>query len=314
MTDPISTRRDGDTWDLASGVGATATAVATSRALANRLRVIDDRWAEPLVRAVGNDHFLGILDSPGEQAEQRRMTLGMAVRTRYFDEFVLAAAAAGIRQMVILATGLDTRGYRLNWPSGTVLFDLDQPAVVEFKAATLAALGVRATATIRNIGVDLRDDWPAALLSNGFDPDVATGWIAEGLLMYLPADAQDRLFDHITALSAAGSRVATEFVPNMDAFTDPDPDPAPDPDPDPHEHIDGGSRWRRMGFKDDLAGLVYPGQRSDVIEYLRKLGWSVTASPVPGLFERYGIEQPTRTGDAMDEKFDGYQYVCARLG
>lgn len=141
MTEPLSTRRDGDTWDLASGVGATATAVATSRALAHRLRVIDDPWAEPLVRAVGNDHFLGLLDSPAAQADQHRLTLGMAVRTRYFDEFMLAAADAGIRQMVILATGLDTRGYRLNWPAGTTVFDLDQPAVVEFKATTLTALG-----------------------------------------------------------------------------------------------------------------------------------------------------------------------------
>ncbi|HPY25028.1 MAG TPA: SAM-dependent methyltransferase [Mycobacterium sp.] len=305
MVEPLNSRRDGDSWDLTSGVGATATAVATSRALATRLRVIDDPWAEPLVRAVGNDHFLGILDNPAGYADQHRMTLGMAVRTRYFDDVMLAAADAGIRQMVILATGLDTRGYRLPWPPGTVLFDLDQPAVVEFKTATLSALGVHPAATIRTIGVDLRDDWPAALVNSGFDAHAATAWIAEGLLMYLPADAQDRLFDHITALSTAGSRVATEFVPNMDAFTDPDPDP------------DGGSRWRRMGFKDDLAGLVYPGERSHVIEYLEKLGWSVTASPVQGLFEMYGVEQPATTGDEMDEmdeKFDGFQYVTAQLG
>ncbi|HOB50426.1 MAG TPA: class I SAM-dependent methyltransferase [Mycobacterium sp.] len=299
MTEPLSTRRDGDTWDLASGVGATATAVATSRALAHRLRVIDDPWAEPLVRAVGNDHFLGLLDSPAAQADQHRLTLGMAVRTRYFDEFMLAAADAGIRQMVILATGLDTRGYRLNWPAGTTVFDLDQPAVVEFKATTLTALGVRPTATVRTIGVDLRDDWPAALADNGFDSTTPTAWIAEGLLMYLPAEAQDRLFDHITALSAAGSRVATEFVPNMAAFTDPGDD--------------GGSRWRRMGFKDDLAGLVYPGERTNVIEYLQRLGWSVTPSPVDGLFETYGIEQPTETDDEMDERFAGFQYISATL-
>jgi methyltransferase (TIGR00027 family) len=292
-----SVRRDGDTWDLASGVGATATAVATSRALATRAGIIDDRWAEPLVRAVGEGHFVGILDSDSEPPDQHRMTLGMALRTRFFDEFLLDAATAGIRQVVILASGLDARGYRLDWPTGTVVFDVDQPGVIEFKAATLAALGTTATADVRNVGTDLREDWPAALAAHGFAATARTAWIAEGLLMYLPADAQDRLFDHITALSPAGSRLATEFMPTMDAFTDADED--------------GESRWRRMGFSDDLAGLVYAGERSHVISYLEELGWSVSGNLVHELFEAYGLEQPA---DDSSEKFEGFQYICAQLG
>ena len=117
-------RTDGDSWDLASGVGATATAVVTSRALATREGIIDDRWAETLVRAVGEAHFVGILDALAQPADQHRMTLGMALRTRFFDEFVLESATSGIRQMVILASGLDARGYRLAWPPGTVVFDV----------------------------------------------------------------------------------------------------------------------------------------------------------------------------------------------
>lgn len=292
---PVSTRRDGDTWDLASGVGATATAVATSRALATRAGIIADGWAEPLVRAVGNDHFLGILDAPTESDEQRRMTLGMAVRTRFFDDFLAAATASGLRQVVILAAGLDARGYRLDWPAGTVVFDLDQRGVIDFKAAALAELGARPAAAVRNVGVDLRDDWPEALRDNGFDAGATTAWIAEGLLMYLPADAQDRLFDHITALSPAGSMLATEFVPNMDAFT--------------------GGQWRQMGFKEDLAGLVYPGERSHVIDYLQNLGWDVTGRLVPELFDEYGIDHPgnDHPGDDMNEKFEGFQYLAATL-
>ena len=290
-----SGRRDGDTWDLASGVGTTATAVATSRALATRDGVIDDRFAEPLVRAVGMPHFTEILDGRAEEGEQHRMALGMAVRTMYFDQFLHDAGKAGIRQVVILASGLDARGYRLAWPAGTVVFDLDQPGVIDFKAATMARLGTPPTAELRNVGVDLRDDWPAALAAAGFDADTATAWIAEGLLMYLPSDAQDRLFDHITALSPAGSRVATEFFPDMSAFTD----------------GDGQNRWRRMGFSDDLAGLVYSGQRSHVITYLRDLGWDVQSSLVSELFERYGIE---RQQDEHSEKFAGFQYVSAVLG
>lgn len=292
-------RHDGDSWDLSRGVGATATAVATSRALATRAGLIDDRWAEPLVKAVGMEHFLAILDGRPTEDDGgvARMTHGMAARTKYFDAFLQDCVAAGIRQIVILASGLDARAYRLPWPEGTVVFDLDQAAVIDFKAATMRALAARPTAEVRNVGVDLRDDWPAALAAHGFEPGAMTAWIAEGLLMYLPPDAQDRLFDHINALSPAGSRLATEFMPSMDAFT-----------PDEDETDD---RWRRMGFKDDLAGLVYAGERSHVIEYLQGLGWAVRGSLVNELLDEYGLEHQE---DAMTEKFAGFQYISAIRG
>ena len=289
-------RRPGDTWDLANGVGATATAVAASRALATRAGLIDDPWAEPLVKAVGMEHFLAILDGPGpdDGSDLHRMADGMAVRTRYFDEFLLGCADDGIRQVVILAAGLDSRGYRLHWPDGTVVFDLDQSGVVDFKVATMRSLAARPTADVRTVGADLRDDWPAALRDNGYDPARPTAWIAEGLLMYLPPDAQDRLFDYITALSPASSRLATEFIPDMTAFSD----------------EDGKSRWRGMGFKDDLADLVYSGERSHVIDHLESLGWRVEGSPVRELFATYGIEHHD---DEMAKRFDGFQYITAQL-
>jgi len=301
MTPPQTGRHDGDSWDLATSVGATATAVATSRAIANRAALIDDPWAEALVTAVGNEHFTAILagDAPAG-SDVERMAHGMAVRTRYFDDFLLAAGAAGIRQAVILASGLDTRAYRLAWPTGTVVFDVDQPAVIDFKAAALAGLGAEPTAEVRNVGIDLRDDWPAALSTHGFDTAKPTAWIAEGLLIYLPPDAQDRLFDHISELSAAGSRLATEFMPSMEAFTDAPPD-TDDPDED---------RWRRLGFQDDLAGLVYTGERSHVIDYLTGLGWEVSGSLVQDLFAANGFEHHD---DEMTEKFAGFQYLSATL-
>jgi methyltransferase (TIGR00027 family) len=283
-------RSDGDSWDLASGVGATATAVAASRALATRSGLIDDPWAEPLVRAVGEQHFLDILDGT---SQVEWMDNGMAVRTIYFDDFLTEATAAGIRQVVILASGLDARAYRLPWPHGTVVYEIDQSGVIDFKVATLRSLEAAPTAEVRNVGVDLRDDWPAALRAAGFDPHRPTAWIAEGLLMYLPAEAQDRLFDHITALSPPGSRLATEFLPTMDAFTSDD------------------GRWKRYGFSEDLAGLVYSGDRSHVIEYLQDHGWDVTGRLVPELFEAYGIEY---TDTEVSEKFEGFQYISARLG
>jgi methyltransferase (TIGR00027 family) len=298
-------RTEGDTWDLASGVGATATAVAASRALAHRATLIDDPFAEPLVKAVGMEMFLQILDGHGgaehSEADLQRMAQGMAVRTRYFDDFLIDATAGGIRQAVILASGLDTRSYRLAWPAGTTVFEIDQPGVIDFKTATLRGLGATPTAGLHTIGIDLRDDWPNALRANGFDPCQPTAWIAEGLLIYLPPEAQDLLFEHITALSPAGSRLATEFMPSMGAFTG-DADGADQ---------DGQDRWRKLGFHDDLAELVFHGERSHVIDYLGGLGWHVTGELVQELFEANGFEN--HDDDQMAEQFTGFQYISATL-
>src|ERR1700739_413816 len=225
-----STRYEGDTWDLASSVGATATMVAAARAVASRADrpLISDPFAEPLVKAVGVDLLTrlatGEVDpddlndvhdgATGSAGAMSRMADNMAVRTKFFDEFFLGATKAGIKQVVILASGLDSRAYRLPWPAGTVVYEVDQPQVVEFKSRTLAELGAAPTADRRVVAIDLRDDWPTALRTAGFDPDQPTAWSAEGLLGYLPPEAQDRLLDTITELSASGSRFATESAPN----------------------------------------------------------------------------------------------------
>src|ERR1700757_4415229 len=217
-------RTDDDSWDLASSVGATATMVAAARAVTTRPSdpVKTDPFAEPLVRAGGFDFFTRLaggelqpsdVDDETTRAVQRMVDV-MAVRTRYFDEFSARAARAGIRQAVILACGLDSRAYRLPWPAGTTVFEVDQPEVIEFKTATLAELGAAPTADRRVVAVDLRDDWPTALRAAGFDPGQPTAWSAEGLLGYLPPEAQDRLLDTITELSAPGSSLATESAPN----------------------------------------------------------------------------------------------------
>ena len=218
------TRSDSDTWDLASSVGATATMVAAARALATEDAdpIINDPFAAPLVRAVGIDFFTRVVDGKFNAAdagetgdgELQTETDSLAVRTRFFDDFFTNAAAAGIGQAVILAAGLDARAYRLAWPSGTVVYEVDQPKVVEFKTETMARLGAEPTAERRTVSIDLRDDWPTALRESGFDTTQPSAWSAEGLLMYLPPEAQDRLFDHITALSAPGSQLATEYHPD----------------------------------------------------------------------------------------------------
>src|SRR5258705_14011651 len=151
-------RTDDDTWDLATSVGATATMVAAGRARATRANRIDDRFAEPLVRAVGVDFFTrwasgelaaADVDVPGSWWGMQQMTDLLTARTRYFDIFLTEACDAGTRQVVILASGLDARGYRLPWPAGTVVFEIDQPEVLAFKAATLAELNAAPTAEMR---------------------------------------------------------------------------------------------------------------------------------------------------------------------
>src|SRR6195952_3767879 len=219
MADNSSVRSDGDSWDLASSVGATATAVAAGRAVASQGpdALLDDRFAEPLVRAVGVEHFVRMVDGEvfledDPVLSRQAMNEQITVRTRFFDDFFTAATGSGIRQAVILASGLDTRAYRLAWPAGTAVFEIDQPEVIEFKTRTLADLGAEPTAPRHTVSIDLREDWPAALREAGFDTSLPTAWSAEGLLVYLPPEAQDRLFDNITALSAPGSRVATEHM------------------------------------------------------------------------------------------------------
>jgi methyltransferase (TIGR00027 family) len=297
-------RTEGDSWDLASSVGATATMVAASRAVASQGPdpLLDDPWADPLVRAVGMDVFVRLID--GEITMEDDALLNrksrmqqMAVRTRFFDNFFLDAAKDGVRQAVILASGLDTRAYRLAWPAGSVVYEIDQPQVIAFKTETLAGLGATPTADRRTVAIDLRDDWPAALREAGFDTTQPTSWSAEGLLPYLPPDAQDRLFDHITALSAPGSRVATEHVADPNAFTD--------------ERLQQISeRWRSFGFDVNAADLFYPGERSVVVDYLNTHGWQVEAHPAKKLYARNGFEFPE---DQMTAPFAEMSYVAATL-
>jgi methyltransferase (TIGR00027 family) len=278
-------RTDNDTWDLASSVGATPTMVAAQRALANREGLIEDPFAEPLVRAVGMDFFIRALDGDIDLGEVdpefnlRSAAEGMAVRTRWFDNLFTDAAAAGVRQAVILAAGLDARAYRLPWPDGTTVYELDQPEVIEFKTKTLSGQGAKPTADRRTIAIDLRSDWPKGLLDNGFDPQQPTAWIAEGLLIYLPPEAQDLLFDRINELSAPGSRVATEHIPDLKMFSD-----------ERSQRIT--ERMKKYGSDIEMSDLIYHGERSHVIEYLTGHGWDVTAQTMREAYAANDFEFP----------------------
>ena len=306
-------RTEGDSWDLVSSVGATATIVAAQRAVGTRSAdpLINDPFAEPLVAALGVDYFTRyargeFVDATAADAgvDMRVMNDSMAIRTRYFDDFFLEATAAGIRQVVILASGLDTRAYRLPWPAGTAVFEIDQPEVIAFKTRTLADLGVVAPVEHRPLAVDLRDDWPAALRGAGFGLGRPTAWIAEGLLIYLPPAAQDTLFDRITGLSAKGSRLATENVNGISS-----------------EQLDQMSsqmraardQWSSQGLDTgpevDVAQLWYVGDRTDSAEYLTGKGWTTESVNTSTLMDKHGIAVPagelTPLGDPV--------YISGRL-
>ena len=280
----MSIRTESDSWDLATSVGATATMVAAQRALASDAGLIDDPFAAPLVRAVGIDVYARLVNgeipvTDDTEFDPARMARGMAVRTRFYDRFFVDATRSGIRQAVIVAAGLDARAYRLPWPQGTVVYEVDMPDVIDFKTSTLSKLGAEPTAERRTVAVDLRDDWPAALRAAGFDPQAPSAWSAEGLVVYLPPEAQDALFDNVTALSAPRSQLASEFVPDTTIFTD--------------------ERWRshhermsEFGFEIDFNELVYHYERSHIIEYLTGRGWQVSHRKVAEMHAANGFVYP----------------------
>ncbi|MBL1078052.1 SAM-dependent methyltransferase [Nocardia sp. 2] len=171
--------------------------------------LFDDPFAETLVAATGAPAWQRIGRgefAPDAGSAYARLGDLIVARTVYFDEYFQDALAEGVRQFVIVAAGLDARAYRLEWPSDATVFEIDLPKVLAFKAAALA--GRVPAVDRREVVADLRQDWPKALLDKGFDTSRPTAWLAEGLLRYLPGDAQDQLFDEIAALSAPGSRVA----------------------------------------------------------------------------------------------------------
>jgi methyltransferase (TIGR00027 family) len=231
---------------------------------------------------------------PRFKERMRAMMDYTASRTRFFDEFFETAAADGVTQAVILAAGLDARAWRLDWPAGSVVYEIDQPKVLAFKTSTLESHGVVPIAAHAAVGIDLRQDWPTALRAAGFDPNLPTAWSAEGLLPYLTAEAQDLLFDRIQGLSSPGSRVAVEAFTNdffsAESFT---------------RREEQMERYRsaaeKLGRPDaaTAGNLLYEEERTEVVDWLSAHKWEVTAITAEDLMAGYGrfapadLEDPT---------------------
>jgi len=274
-------RTDDDSWDITQSVGVTALGVAYARAheSAKDCPLFVDPHARQFVDAAAAQGWRPDL---ANSARFERIVDYAAARTKWFDDFFVAGGAQGIEQAVILAAGLDARAWRLPWNSGSVVFELDQPLVLQFKAETLRAYDVRPAVRYVAVPVDLRQDWPEALREAGFDAESPTAWSAEGLLPYLPAAGQDLLFERVQELSAPGSRFAVEsFGP--DFF-------------DPEYLAQRREQMRRdreaAGEPDgpDVADLWYVEERADVAEWLMDHGWETSAIFAPDLMHRYHRE------------------------
>jgi methyltransferase (TIGR00027 family) len=311
LSDVRLARTDGDSWGITESVGATALGVAAARAAetARPEPLIRDEYAYLLASsagpvwaqmASGDDEWLS-----GDEYALRMNEMArdyQAVRTHYFDHYFDAAVRSGVRQVVILAAGLDSRAYRLDWPVGTTVFEIDQPKVLDYKTSTLDAHGAVAKSRRVPVAVDLRDDWPAVLIAAGFDPTQPTAWLAEGLLPYLPGDAQDRLFAMLTEHSAAGSQLAVEtFTLDPEQFSD---------EKRAARRERTAQLRERLGLDLDVDTLMYTDDtRADAAEWLAQHGWRVTS--VPSADEMTRLGRPT-ADDLADDAIDSV-FVHAEL-
>ncbi|EHB55670.1 methyltransferase [Mycolicibacterium rhodesiae JS60] len=279
-------RTDNDSWDITTSVGSTALFVAAARALEAQKPdpLAVDPFAETFCRAVGGP-WAALLDGEAPEHPLKSERFGQhfvtfqAARTRFFDAYFRRVAQAGVRQIVLLAAGLDSRAYRLDWPAGTTIYELDQPQVLEFKRAAVEAHGATAKAERREIAIDLREDWPQALRDSGFQPDQPSAWIAEGLLIYLPASAQEQLFTGIDALATSGSHLAVEEGRPMDR------DDFRAKVQEAKAVDDERSQWWQLVYNEQVAPAAqWFGQRgwaaeeTTLLDYLKTVGRSVESA------------------------------------
>lgn len=296
-------RSHNDTWDITTSVGATALFVAAARALeANKAEpLVVDPYAEMFCRAVGGE-WADVLDgkSPDNKLMSefgRHFVNYQAARTTYFDDYFYGAADAGVRQIVIPAAGLDSRAYRLAWPEETIVFELDQPQVLEFKREVLTRSAELPTAQRREIAVDLRDDWPSALRQSGFDPSRPSAWLVEGLLVYLPATAQGELFAGIDDLAAGGSHVAIDDGKPL------------------REELYQAARDQERASDDEAKffSLIYNERHAPAIDWFTKHGWQGSEVELVDYFRQISRPVPAPESEA-GPMFASISLVSARKG
>ena len=246
-------------------LGLTALGVAWARAAESSRddALFDDPLAEAIARIRPRGSEFGGRDGTDERgsAKIRAMYDWIVARTLFLDEVFAAAVADGITQFVILGSGLDGRGFRLDFGSGAKLFEVDRPSVVEVKEDLVAQSGLAPTVERRVVASDLADDWLRALQGKGFRADLPSAWLAEGLFVYLPDELGLRVIEGITAASESGSRIGVTVRRAASSVVD---DSAADPfadvrklwrsDVDVAQHVDAaGWNCELSGTREVLA-------------------------------------------------------------
>lgn len=270
-------------WDIVTGVGITALGVAAGRAMETHRDggLVSDPFAEAFVEAAAPPTPMPTrLEDDDRGVPWRSMADYLGVRSRYFDDYLGAASRAGIGQVVLLAAGLDVRAYRLDWPDGTTIYELDAPKVLSFKDDVLAAQGANPRADRRVVAVDLREDWPKILQENGFDRRMPSAWLAEGLLPFLPNVAKERLFGFVTDLSAAGSRFEVEHIDDVRGVLQ-----------------EESTQRARDLFGVDLESLWPDDGPFDPVTWLADHGWDVEVERSAEVAERFGRTLESPDGD-----------------
>jgi methyltransferase (TIGR00027 family) len=249
------------------GVSRTAVLTAAMRAseAARADRLFDDELAGLFVSAAGGG-AVSAADLPAGANEL------VAIRARFFDDQIRAACAAGIRQVILLAAGLDCRAFRLDWPGDVRLFELDLPEMFAFKESVLASAGAVARCARVVVTVDLRGQWAGALTDAGFDLGAATAWAAEGLLPYLQQTESERLLATVAELSVPGSRMVFDHIGA--AATD---------RPVTREAFD---------MVRQQVGVQLTTTADSPAEWLARHGWRARLFRVPALGEDYGRPMP----------------------
>jgi methyltransferase (TIGR00027 family) len=254
------------------GVSETALGAAEMRAgeSVRDDRLIDDPYAASFV-AAAPPLFPDVpsrADDAALAALVEASITGVAVRTRFFDDHLVAACAAGHRQVVLLAAGLDARAFRLDWPDGVRLFELDLPELFSFKERVLGAQNASPRCDRRVVPADLRADWPSRLRAAGFEPTRLTTWVAEGLLVYLSKVDAERLLTSVRDLSVSGSQLSFEYdIPDRGSTLD---------------------QAREIAGMEEVASMWLGGLGEDPAEWLRQHGWTVESISRATFVQRYG--------------------------
>ena len=293
-----SLRSEDDHWDIVSSVGYTALLVAGWRALhaLSPQPLVRDDYAKLFISASQDPYLAGVLANPGTTDDETAFPRLYGVQTRFFDDFFVSATEAGIRQAVIVAAGLDSRAYRLDWPDGTTVYEIDLPKILEFKAWVLGEQGATPKALRTEVAADLRTEWSRELEAAGFDSESPSAWSVEGILPYLTDEAQNTLFTRISGLSATGSRVAIGALGSR-------------LDREQLDALETNHPGVNMSGDVDFSALTYE-PKSDPADWLAAHGWVV--EPVRNTLELqagYGLTPPE-----VDVKIDNFmhsQYITA---